>query len=449
MMDIRCDACGKTYRIDERKLSKDSARVRCKICQHIIVVSKPKPAQGRPAAGRPEFDPAPGQPLTQTAVERTAAAPEPTPSPKQSTIDASAAGEKVRFGLFAKILIVMLIVSLVPFAVFWGLVLQQTNSRIRNDTEALMAETARGLENQVDSWINGNISILRTVAGLPDIASMVRERQEPVLEAIHREYPWMYVTFTLGLDGMNVARNDGMPLEDYSDRRYYLDIVNGKSLSWQTLIDKTSKRPALVLAVPIKSEGRIAGVIAAAVTVDDISKNVATWRKGNTGLAFLVDEDGFVLCHPNREYVQNRRNLNDHTLLAGFRRKGWTTATTRFTNENGHMALGHVRMNTFGWALALQQDVSEAFSEFDRIQRFAYTLLGCTILLVSVIAWLSARAITNPLNNLKDVTERMSLGDLNVKIDIKSRDEIGLLAASIERLQTSLRPAMNRLRRKR
>jgi methyl-accepting chemotaxis protein len=184
------------------------------------------------------------------------------------------------------------------------------------------------------------------------------------------------------------------------------------------------------------------------MTVDDISKKIATWKKGKTGLAFLLDEKGFVIAHPNPEYVENRKNLNDYPLIVSFRNKGWTTATTRFTKENGHVALGHVRMNSFGWTLALQQDVNEVYAEFNRMQSFAYTLLGCTILLVSMIAWLSARAITKPINKLKDVTERMSLGDLNVKIDIKSRDEIGLLAASIERMQTSLRLAMNRLRRK-
>jgi HAMP domain-containing protein len=47
------------------------------------------------------------------------------------------------------------------------------------------------------------------------------------------------------------------------------------------------------------------------------------------------------------------------------------------------------------------------------------------------------------------VAERMSLGDLNMQINIPSKDEIGLLAQAIKRMQTSLRLAMERLRRKR
>ena len=147
----------------------------------------------------------------------------------------------------------MLIVSLLPFAIFWGITLRETNERIRADTEALMAQTARGLGNQVDGWIDNNVSILRTAARLPEIISMMEAQQKPILETIQKQYPWMYLVFTVGVDGMNVARSDDLPLKDYSDREYYKNIMMGKNLSWQTLIGKTSEKPALVLAVPIKS----------------------------------------------------------------------------------------------------------------------------------------------------------------------------------------------------
>ena len=451
MMDINCDACGKKYRVDETKMKGESAKVKCKACNNIMVITKPQPALSiespRPQElPEPEVSREPQMP--DRFVERPISPPQEAEELERET-PPFYGGQKVRFGLFGKIITVMLIVSLLPFAIFWGITLRETNERIRTDTEALMAQTARGLGNQVDGWINNNVSILRTAAKLPEIIFMEGEQQRPILKTIQKQYPWMYLVFTVGTDGMNISRSDDVPLKDYSDRQYYKSIMHGKNLSWQTLIGKTSKKPSLVLAVPILSGNQTVGVMAAAMTVDDISKNIATWKTGKTGFAFLVDEKGYVISHPNRQYVAKRKNLNSHPLIANYRKKGWTTITTRFDMPNEQSALGHVRSNNYGWALALQQEEREVFSALNRVQKFALTLLGCTVLLVSVIAWFSARAIVTPVMKLTDAAERMSLGELNVKIDIKSRDEIGLLAQAIGRMQTSLRLAMNRLRRKR
>ena len=76
----------------------------------------------------------------------------------------------------------------------------------------------------------------------------------------------MYLVFTTDLNGMNVARNDDNDLKDYSDRQYVQDITSGKDIAWQNLIGKTSKKPALVIAVPIQKNGQTIGVMAAAMT---------------------------------------------------------------------------------------------------------------------------------------------------------------------------------------
>ena len=461
MMEISCDACGKKYRVDETKMKGEMARVKCKACGNQMVVTKPHPEKiSEPpptpedlhpsvTADIPEPPVTPPQPAPQSSPER--AAPSVAVDMADDGEDSSAflSGQKIRFGLFVKIIIVMLIVSLLPFAIFWGITLRETNLRVNTETEKLMAQTAKGLGEQVDAWIDNNVSVLRTAAYLSEIISMDREKQEPVLKAIQKEHPWMYLVFTVDANGMNVARDDGKPLRDYSDRQYYKDTISGKKLSWQTLIGKTSKKPALVLAVPIKDGERLVGVIAAAMTIDVISNNIANWRQGDTGFAFLVDEKGFVVSHPNKQYVVKRRNLNSHPLIASFRKKGWRTITTNFNTTNNEIAFGHVRSNKYGWALALQQQESEVFAGYNRTQDFALVLLASTIVLVLIIAYFSARAIVTPIRKLTDAAERMSLGELNVKIDVRSKDEIGLLAQAVGRMQTSLRLAMNRLRRKR
>jgi methyl-accepting chemotaxis protein len=464
MMDITCDSCGKKYRIDETKMRKESAKVKCKACAHIMVITKPS-AEPVPESVLEQIpDPVPETPISpegqapvsppemevpQSVVDQPPPKPEEKPAEPEKDIPVYYSQERIRFGLFAKIIIVMLFISLVPFLSFWGLTWRETNERIRSDTGNLMAQTAKGMGNQVDSWVNNNVSILRTTARLPGIISMQRDLQEPILRTINDEYPWVYLVFTVGLDGMNVARSDDVPLKDYSDRQYYKDIIKGKNLSWQTSVGKTSKKPALVLAVPIKSDGQLVGVMAASMQVDQISQNIAMWKQGETGYAFLVDEKGFVIAHPIKQFVMTRKNLNSHPLIANFRQRGWTTITTQFDSSNGARSLGHVRSNNYGWALILQQETREVFEGLNRVQEFALILLGCTVLIVTIIAWLSARAIVTPIRKLTDAAERMSLGELNVKIDVKSRDEIGLLAQAVGRMQTSLRLAMNRLRRKR
>ena len=455
MIDIGCDQCGKRYRIDETRMKGDTARVKCKGCGNLITVTKPQAVQLAesifadlpPAGAGPE-------PQPETARPRAAA-----PAPKGPDVlpetDAAVeppvyAAEKPRFGLFGKTLVVMLLVSLLPFGIFWFLTFRETSERIHADSELLLAQTAKGIADQMDGWVNANFAVLRTIAKLPDTVSMARERQEPILQAVTREYPWMYLVFTVGANGMNIARNDGQPLVPYGDRQYYKDVMAGKAMSWQTVVGRTSNVPALVIAVPIKEDNsRVIGVLAAAMTVEDISKQIATWKRGATGYAFLIDEKGNVIAHPTAQLVQKRENLNSYPLVAEFRRKGWTTLTTLFTAPNGEGALGHARSNTLGWILALQQEEREVFDSLNVLQNFALALLAVTALLAAAIAWFSARAIAKPVMKLTDAAERMSMGDLNVRIDVRSGDEIGLLAQAIGRMQTSLRMAMERLRKKR
>jgi methyl-accepting chemotaxis protein len=429
MIEITCDQCGKIYRVNENKIKGDTARLKCNSCANIITVSKQK------AEASPEAFIDPYKDVADT--------------PGEKEISPSFVKKKAYFSLFAKIIFVMLLVSLIPMAIFWGVTYKENSVRIRNDTQLVMSLTAQGLENQVNSWIDNNIWVLKSAAKLPTVISMDRQNQEPVLQQIQKKYPYIYLAFTVGPDGSNVARSDDVPLKYYGDRQYFKDIIDGKKLSWQTLIGKTSKKPSLVLAVPIMSEDKLVGVMAAGMNVDEISKHIAKWKKGKTGFAFLVDDKDKVVAHQVKQYVLKQKNLSSHPLVESFRKGGWTTKTFPFKDENRKKYIGHIRGINYGWALAIQQEEQEVFASLKRIQKFAVILLILTIALVLLIAWISARAVVTPIKKLTEVAERMSLGDLNMKINIPSKDEIGLLAQAIKRMQTSLRLAMERLRQKR
>jgi len=111
--------------------------------------------------------------------------------------------------------------------------------------------------------------------------------------------------------------------------------------------------------------------------------------------------------------------------------------------------MGHVRGNRYDWVLVTRQDYEEISEPLKDVQQFFYILLIATIFVVSIIAWFFARTVVKPITTLTDIAERMSLGELDYEVNIKSKDEIGLLAMAIERMRISLNLAMGRLRRKR
>ena len=459
MMVIRCEKCGQKYRIDESMIPGGTIRSRCKHCQTLIVVAKPKTNPAAALDSRMELE-------ATLSAEDLRARPSPThggglPPPQDEPAERKPAGKSDEpresrkaeakpkgrgLGLTARVVALMLVISLVPLASFWVVQFEQMNDRLRADVENLMAATGKGMAGQVDEWIDKNVRVLEAAVQLPDIASMDRTRQEPVLKAIQQAYPWMYLVFTINESGMNVARSDQESLKDYSDRQYYKDVISGKEASWETLIGKTSNLPALILAVPIKSEGKVIGVLANAMTVQDISQKVATWRQGTSGFAFLVDEKGKVIAHHVEEYYLKQKNLSQHPLVAAF--MGGRNGSLSFAGDNGTSCVGYVCGTKYRWALAVQQDEREALNTLWRMQQFAYLLLAVTVGVVLVVAWFLARSLVRPIKELTNAADRMSLGELNVEIKTAARDEIGQLAEAIGRMQDSLRLSIERLRRR-
>jgi methyl-accepting chemotaxis protein len=235
-------------------------------------------------------------------------------------------------------------------------------------------------------------------------------------------------------------------MKDYSDRQYYQDVMAGKELTWQTLIGKTSKRPAIVLAIPIKRDGKTVGVLANAMRTDVISKRIATWKRGSTGFAFLVDETGKVVAHQVKAYVTQERNLSQHPLVAAL--ESGREGVLYFKDQKDAEQIGNVRRTRYGWAMAIQQSSAEAFDILQQERRFAYLVLGVTVFCVLLIAWMSGRSIVSPIKKLTDAADRISVGELDVEVKIKSKDEIAALGEAISRMQDSIRLSIERLRRR-
>ena len=73
-----------------------------------------------------------------------------------------------------------------------------------------------------------------------------------------------------------------------------------------------------------------------------------------------------------------------------------------------------------------------------------------TVLPVMLIAFVASRSLSVPIRRLTEITDAISMGAMDREIrEIRRKDEIGVLAAAIDRLRTSMDLAMARLNRHR
>jgi len=89
------------------------------------------------------------------------------------------------------------------------------------------------------------------------------------------------------------------------------------------------------------------------------------------------------------------------------------------------------------------------FGAYDlKTQTFYFIILVAVVLLLLVVYFYS-RSVVRPIRYLSEVADRISMGDLDTPMQIKGRGEVGLLAESIERMQTSVKAALERLQKRR
>jgi len=99
----------------------------------------------------------------------------------------------------------------------------------------------------------------------------------------------------------------------------------------------------------------------------------------------------------------------------------------------------------------LQKDVSGINQAM--YARMAQTITSSILILTAgvalslIIAWFITVGITKPLRTLKDVAHKIESGDLGVRWEVKSRDEVGELSVSLEHMVDGLRRLVQGIRR--
>lgn len=149
---------------------------------------------------------------------------------------------------------------------------------------------------------------------------------------------------------------------------------------------------------------------------------------GQSGHAYLVNHDKVMLTrsrhlhHPDPGTHKMSSAAIDSALSGSSGvgiYKGW----------QGQPSLGAWQyLPMTGWALIAEMNQSEALAGLESLKRNWLVVFLATLATILVIVAVLARSISRPILSLTRAAERVSKGDLSARADIRSHDEIGVLA---------------------
>lgn len=87
--------------------------------------------------------------------------------------------------------------------------------------------------------------------------------------------------------------------------------------------------------------------------------------------------------------------------------------------------------------------------EYDKKFQMFYLIILAAFIVLIVVIYFYSRSVIHPILYLAEVADKISMGELDTPIKIKTKGEVSVLAKSIERMQVSIKTAIERLQKRR
>ncbi|MGM9945609.1 MAG: methyl-accepting chemotaxis protein [Lysinibacillus sp.] len=244
---------------------------------------------------------------------------------------------------------------------------------------------------------------------------------------------------------------------DLSDREYVIDAFTGETAMSDILISRVTNEPVIMIATPIDTTTGEKALLLARIDGYVLSDVVKDIQVGETGYALIVNEDGTIQGHANRDYVKNEMNFITQSQETG-EMKGEATAIQEIiSNDSGFFEfenvegaqqfIGYHTLNN-GWTMAVIADRSEMMSGLNDLNRS--TVISTLIFLIIgiVLAIFISRSISKPIKELVNMSECLATGDFTHEIQEKQKkrqDELGTLARSLHKMVESMKEMISKV----
>ncbi|WP_054871360.1 methyl-accepting chemotaxis protein [Caloranaerobacter sp. TR13] len=346
---------------------------------------------------------------------------------------------KIKMGLSFKITFLYIIIITLLMSGFGIMSYLRSVEVLKRELKSTTLQLVKQVESTVDNYLNGieesfitmthDQNVQKAIAD-PDSIDRMLKSFEGYMKA-HKDIKNIYLGTKDGKMYLypEVKLSEGF---DPTVRPWYKKAVANKKLIWtDPYIDASTGELVVSAAMPIYNKSgfnEFVGVLAIDVSLETLANMVNNIQVGKKGYPVLIDKNGNIMTHKNRELVGKPVPVKEIVEAMNNNKEG--IVDYKF-DENGKLYdkfAVFTTVNRLGWKILAVMYVNEIKENVMIILKNTL-LFGIIFLLVGIAAsYLLSKSITKPIKSLVVEMRRIKDGDLTAKCNVKTKDEIGELA---------------------
>jgi PAS domain S-box-containing protein len=342
------------------------------------------------------------------------------------------------------------LVMLVAFAALLtgGLVTQLSFRSLWRQSILLQQERSKSAAQEIDVYLDSLKQKLNYLARTRGLTDLPENAQQNLLEGLTRHNEAFEYVAMLDDRGEVVAKaslykeidlknqaNQPLFIRTYKYQEDYVGTVE---------IDADLKSPVVILAVPIRDDAdKVDGVLLAQVNLEFLWFVVSHTQVGKTGYVYLLDNRLHLIAEAGGSAeTATLEDLSERPFIQALKSQ-ILSPTNQFletyTGLRGQEVLGAVApVQSLPWKVMVELPTAEVYAPVrDMILTVGGTLGIATLLAIGSGAIFSRR-IVFPLKRLTSAASQISEGNLGTRVEIQSRNELGLLAGTFNKMVQQL-----------
>ncbi|WP_280770657.1 methyl-accepting chemotaxis protein [Salipaludibacillus daqingensis] len=344
------------------------------------------------------------------------------------------------------------------------LILQDASNSIVNEAESglesLSSEGARLTESRQESefrYLDG----LTNMEQLSNPEEELEVKMDILLNEVEEtDYLRIGVSDLNGNLYLSDTYGINNEIVDINEREYYHDSMAGERGMMPPSIsvnDDDEGRMIIVSSVPMYHNNEISGVLVAVGDANYLNLIVDDMGYGEQGYAYIVNEVGTVIAHPNRDLVFQGFNpiesvesdpslTSQANLFEQFLED--TNGVGNYTYEGEQLYAGFSQIEGTGWTLVINAFEEEVLSAIPPLQIKVMIVTLVILVLSIVLTFFIGSSITNPLITITKHSNKMSNLDITEDVPhhlLKKKDEVGRLSNGLQTITNNLREILKEI----